>query len=242
MATPIELLALLQRLDQGIDGKKREAREAARQLRALEETVQQRSADAKRRREVHTEAKARQIKTERELAELEDKMKDRRMRLQRIRSEKELQATQREIGSLKERVAQLEEQELELLEENEALEKKLASAESDLREGEKALEQERAELIARESALAGEIEREGAERAELARRLDADLRGRYELLFARRGGMAVVAVRNGTCQGCHMHVPPQLFNQVLRGEQVFECPACKRILFAQPDTEEPGDP
>ena len=64
MTTSIELLALLQGLDQGIDEKRREAGEAAQQLRALEETVQRRSADAKRLREVHAEAKARQLQTE----------------------------------------------------------------------------------------------------------------------------------------------------------------------------------
>ena len=241
MATPIELLTSLQRLDQGIHVKKREAEETARQLQALEEAVQQRAADTKRLREEHAEAKARQIKTERELAEVEDRMKDRRMRLQRIRSEKELQATQREIDHLKERIAQLEEAELQVLEETETLGAKLSASESSLREGERVLEQERATLIARESTLVQEIDRDGAARMEIAQKLDEELRRRYELLFSRRGGMAVVAVRNGTCQGCHMHVPPQLFNQILKGERVLDCPNCQRILFPHPETDDTSE-
>ena len=240
MTTPIELLALLQRLDQEIDGKKREAEEAARQLQALEKAVEQRTADAKRLRDDHAEAKARQGKTERELAEVEDRMKDRRMRLQRIRSEKELQATQREIDNLKGRITELEERELQVLEETETLGAELSAAEKNLREGEQALELERAALIAREAALVGEIDRDSAARKELAQNLDEEMMRRYELLFARRGGVAVVPVRDGTCQGCHMHVPPQLFNQILRGEQVFDCPSCKRILFALPNDEDTG--
>ena len=241
MATPIELLSSLQRLDQGIHAKKREAGEAARQLQALEEAVQQGAADAKRLREEYAEAKARQIKTERELAEVEDRMKDRRMRLQRIRSEKELQATQREIDHLKERIAQLEEAELQVLEETETLGAKLSAAESSLQDGEHVLELERATLIACESTLVQEIDRDGGARMEIAQKLDEELRRRYELLFARRGGMAVVAVRNGTCQGCHMHVPPQLFNQILKGERVLDCPNCQRILFPHLDTDETSE-
>jgi len=241
LATPIGLLASLQRLDQGISGKKQEAGEAARQLQALEVAVQQLGADAKQLREQLADARSRQRRVEQELAEVEDRMKDRRMRLQRIRNEKELQATQREIDSMKERLAQLEEQELQVLEETEALGTRVSTAEGDLREAEQALDVERAALIARGSALVQEIDRDSAARGELAASLDEGLRRRYELLFARRGGTAVVAVRDGTCQGCHMHVPPQLFNEILKGERVFDCPNCQRMLFARPESQDTGE-
>jgi hypothetical protein len=35
-----------------------------------------------------------------------------------------------------------------------------------------------------------------------------------------------------------MHVPPQLYNQIQRGEQVIVCPNCQRILFWRPEREE----
>ena len=50
------------------------------------------------------------------------------------------------------------------------------------------------------------------------------------MIFSRRGGLAVVEIRGGTCQGCRMHVPPQLFNQIQRNEQVILCPSCQRML------------
>jgi len=68
--------------------------------------------------------------------------------------------------------------------------------------------------------------------------VDGDLRRRYEMIFSRRGGVAVVAVRGGTCQGCHMNVPPQLFNLIQRNEQLILCPNCQRMLFWQPEGEE----
>ncbi len=58
------------------------------------------------------------------------------------------------------------------------------------------------------------------------------------MIFARRGGLAVVEVRAGTCQGCHMNVPPQLFNQIQRNEQVILCPNCQRMLYWRPEREE----
>ena len=66
-------------------------------------------------------------------------------------------------------------------------------------------------------------------------------RRRYEMIFSRRGGVAVVAVRGGTCQGCHMHVPPQLYNLIQRNEQLILCPNCQRMLFWQPEGEEASE-
>ena len=53
-------------------------------------------------------------------------------------------------------------------------------------------------------------------REELAAAIDADLRRRYETIFTKRRGLAVVEVRGGSCQGCHMRVAPQLFNDIQR--------------------------
>jgi hypothetical protein len=136
---------------------------------------------------------------------------------------------------MKERIGQLEEQELQVLEEAEALVAKAAQAEESLRQGQQALDAERAQLEAKESALAKAVDRDAQMRKELAATIDGSLMRRYEFILSRRGGMAVVAVRDGTCQGCHMHVPPQLFNQILKGEEVFACPSCNRLLFVLPD-------
>lgn len=235
LSSSIELLTSLQRLDQKISDRKREADGAARQLRDLEAAAGERAAEATRARDVCNEARQRQTAIERELAELEEKMKDRRMRMQRIRNEKEMQATQREIETMKERIGQLEEQELQVLEETEALAAKVAEAEEHLRQGQQALNAERAQLEAEESELAKAVARDAQVREELAAAIDGGLMRRYEFIFSRRGGTAVVAVRSGTCQGCHMHVPPQLFNQILKGEEVFACPSCHRLLFVLPD-------
>jgi predicted nucleic acid-binding Zn-ribbon protein len=35
-----------------------------------------------------------------------------------------------------------------------------------------------------------------------------------------------------------MNVPPQLFIQIQRSEQVILCPSCQRILYWQPESED----
>ena len=46
-----------------------------------------------------------------------------------------------------------------------------------------------------------------------------------------RRGLAVAPVQNGTCQGCNMNIPPQLFNQLQRGDSIELCATCNRIIY-----------
>jgi len=69
------------------------------------------------------------------------------------------------------------------------------------------------------------------ERTALATGISAFLLQEYERIFSRRGGVAVVALANETCQGCHMHLPPQMCLELQRRPKLTFCPHCQRILF-----------
>jgi predicted nucleic acid-binding Zn-ribbon protein len=67
----------------------------------------------------------------------------------------------------------------------------------------------------------------------------------YDSLAAKRG-YAVAPVIKGTCQGCHMALPPQLNNILARMESIEMCPRCGRLVYRQellepppPKTDEP---
>ena len=103
-------------------------------------------------------------------------------------------------------------------------------------------EQELAELTAKVSDRLEEISRQLADQASQAGtqvqdrdrlfdQLPVSLRKRYQLLFERRGGLVVVEARNGTCSGCNMHLPPQLFNTLFTLQEIQSCPHCNRLLF-----------
>ena len=62
--------------------------------------------------------------------------------------------------------------------------------------------------------------------------IDAVLAGQGgpdEVVEAR--GLAVVSVRGGTCQGCNMNIPPQLYNVLQRGLSIETCPSCHRLIY-----------
>jgi uncharacterized protein len=75
------------------------------------------------------------------------------------------------------------------------------------------------------------LDEKGQRREELLKKLPVPLRKRYLLLLDRRGGVAVVEARNGACLGCHMHLPPQIYNSLFTVQEVQSCPHCHRLLF-----------
>jgi len=54
----------------------------------------------------------------------------------------------------------------------------------------------------------------------------------YERVRAKYPAQPVAVADNGSCSACFRSLPPQLFNEVLQGEKILQCPGCARILVA----------
>jgi hypothetical protein len=239
LATQIELLATLQLVDQSLRAKTLEVTEGESRVAGLEEAVCTQTVAAEAAREELSVLMARQRDLETRLAAAESKMKDRRMRITRIRNDKELGLAKREVDLLKEETGSLETELVAVMEQVEATVAKVAELEGELARLAAARDSEATELREKLARLSEQIERDRATRTEIVQTVDGDLRRRYEMIFSRRGGLAVVEIRGGTCQGCRMRVPPQLFNEIQRNQQqVILCPSCQRMLYWRAEAEE----
>ncbi len=79
-----------------------------------------------------------------------------------------------------------------------------------------------------------------AARVEVAKPLPPALFRKYETIRARRGN-AVCHTTDGTCSVCHMSLPPMLFQVLRREHKLDQCPHCNRILyFKEPRAAESG--
>lgn len=78
--------------------------------------------------------------------------------------------------------------------------------------------------------LQGQIAGLRKERDLVAKDIRPDVLKRYGNIRMRRG-LAVVSVVSGTCQGCNMNIPPQLYNILQRGTSIETCPSCHRLIY-----------
>jgi hypothetical protein len=238
LPSQIEVLAALQLVDQSLRAKTLEVDESERRVAVLEESFATQTAATTAARQERDALGTRQRDLEGRLQAAEAKMKDRRMRITRIRNEKELGMAKREVDLLKEETTQLETELMAVMEQAEAANAKLAGLEEELARVAAERDAQAAALRATVDRLSSEIERDKAQRTEIVQTVDGELQRKYEMIFSRRGGLAVVEIRGGTCQGCRMRIPPQLFNEIQRKERVIPCPNCQRMLYWRSEGEE----
>jgi predicted nucleic acid-binding Zn-ribbon protein len=220
----------LQELEESLDT-------VAGRVEQLREETRRSEAELQKLTEEEQQASTSRKRIEKDLAEGEARIRNKRMRLNLVRTDKELQALTHEVDSLREHNQQLETELLTLMEPAD-------SRASRIKELGELVAKGRADLATAEKEIAGQVEElktaiaaQRSERDEVARQIDASLRARYDMIFSRRQGLAVAVVKpvnkDGKCSGCQRLLPPQMYNEILRKEdyKIHFCPSCQRILY-----------
>lgn len=155
-----------------------------------------------------------------------------------VKTNKEYQSMLKEIDELKEKSSGIEDQMLLDLDQIEIYEKELIERRADLADAQSDITQKQDEI--RDKAEHQKVELDGLkdEREKIWGTLEAKLQGIYEKVKQQSNGVAVAAVMDGICQVCRINIPPQLFNELLRMDQLKMCPNCQRIMYPQVALEE----
>jgi predicted nucleic acid-binding Zn-ribbon protein len=63
--------------------------------------------------------------------------------------------------------------------------------------------------------------------------VDEDLLDTYQRLFDKKDGIAVAALANELCQGCHVKAQTHIIHAVKAAKEVTTCLNCGRILYLE---------
>ena len=154
------------------------------------------------------------------------------VKLLSIKNNKEYQAVLKEIEEFKKAASSLEDQMLEILFKIENEDEVVLAAEKEWQQEKVRLECKKKELDKvreeQEQKLAG-LE-SGWE--EIAATLSVKLLDEYRAVQKMvPGGQAMAAARGAVCQGCHMNIPHQLYNELHKSKSLRYCPFCHRIIY-----------
>ncbi len=162
-----------------------------------------------------------------------------RSKLAQAQNTKESDAGQREVDSFRKSIR---EKEGELAATDEALAAKraaMAQREAQFAEAREILSSEEAASGVRLTDLRAERAKVTDGRDELLRRISPSTLKRYERLRTKYMD-AVLVLSDGTCPGCRMALPAQLFINMQRGEELTDCPQCRRIVVYRALVESAG--
>ncbi len=168
---------------------------------------------------------------EQEIGEVENRLKKSNIKLSNIKSNKEYQAALKEIDDLNREKLLWEDRVIDILEQVEELETKYATNREKVEETRQQFELDHNEILKILKTLNRNLNKIKKKRVRFAKAVDPNLLKRYDSLRAHKGGIGVSPVIKGVCQTCHLDIPPQEFNELIRGDKLMTCPNCTRIIY-----------
>jgi predicted nucleic acid-binding Zn-ribbon protein len=147
-----------------------------------------------------------------------------------VKTSKELAAISSQIDNLKKRIDRLQEVGTSLLNEDENVRVRVATAEKALAEAKQKAREERDRIRKQVNTKKERIAALQADRAKIVGATEGDFVSSYDQVRRRWDVNPVVPVRNGSCTGCHFALLANRLVELHREEGIVYCDNCGRIL------------
>ena len=235
--TQLELLVRLQSCDSAILRAQRIQENHPREIKLLEEALEKEREAIRNQLKRFEEVKKRRVAREQDLALEEEKINKAKQRLTAVKTNKEYQAALKEIEILEGQTSKIEEEILTIMEEADALKINHDTREEQVKLREKEVEEKKRKLEKEIAECTQLIEEQQKTKEALLAQIASDVLDFYQRIKQKRAELTVVAAENSCCLGCHMNIPPQLFNEIKKCQKIIVCPHCSRILYWEKNHE-----
>jgi len=152
-------------------------------------------------------------------------------RTSEIKTNKEYQALLKEIEAVGKERSTIEDEILVIMEEIDACSKQKKAEEATFIVEKKKIEELKKKMNNDCSEIEKELTSAKELRAGVSAFIDRELYAQYFILIEACNGLAVTEVKEEICLGCNMNIPPQLFVEIKKQEEMFNCPQCRRLLY-----------
>jgi hypothetical protein len=161
-----------------------------------------------------------------------DRIKKSEAKLSSVKTNKEYQSSLKEIDDLENINSKIEDDMIEFLDRIEEAENVLKAKTTEFSELETQMKTEK-EIIQKEAEEGrhrlGDLD---AEWETVSGDIKAEVLATYNQIKENQAyKIGIVAVKDAVCQGCHMNIPPQMYNELQRGDSLKRCPLCERIIY-----------
>lgn len=153
--------------------------------------------------------------------------------LMTVKTNKEYTAMLHEIQTAEGLIREEEDKILEVMEEMDARDRDLESAEAEMRTQSAGLREVIRTTGDSVPGLEQQLARLKEERESVAALIDGELLARYRQIAGARKGVAMAEARDELCSCCHVRIRPQMYADLLRTDAILYCDSCSRILFSR---------
>lgn len=162
----------------------------------------------------------------------EDRAKRSQAKAEAIKTNQEFQAVQKEIEALKKNSTTISDNMTRLKAELEGAQKVASDIQAQIDEIAAKRTSESDKIGGETKEYDVELVRLNGLRAEAVVGIDVRYLSAYDRIRSGRvGGVGIVPAVAGNCKGCNMRIPPQIYNELQRCNELHMCPSCRRILL-----------
>ncbi|GER92701.1 zinc ribbon domain-containing protein [Dissulfurispira thermophila] len=168
---------------------------------------------------------------EHEIEEIKEKIQKLKHRTSEIKTNKEYQAQLKEIEKAEKGLKSAEDEMLSIMDSIEGALKIVEIEKERITKEKTKIDLVKKELEKEIIRCKDELKQLKDDRKKLIEKIDAEIYNEYMTIMKSRRGLAVVEAKDEACQGCNMHIPPQMFVEIKTGNEIIHCPQCRRILY-----------
>ena len=231
MQEQLQSLVKLQEIDKTLYDFEQELESFPPRLAELGQTAAELETSLNETKESLKEVTARRQELEKANEGIRARVRRAENRLMGAKNQKEFRAATAEIEEGKDAIRGNDDALIEVMEKQDELENRAKGLDEDFQKANKEASNQRRAVTKRARKLQTEIDRLKAGRDELLTGVDKELLKQYDFIRKNRFGVALAAVKDGTCMACHIQIPPQQFNELQRMDRIMTCPSCRRLIY-----------
>jgi hypothetical protein len=173
-------------------------------------------------------------KHEGDISTLRQKISKFREQMLGVKTNQEYKALGNEIQFTEQEISRIEDRILEGMLEAEGREAQVKKLEAERKRQQSDVEKEKQQTLARTGEAQQRLSELAPVREELRQTITEEVLEHYDRVLKARG-TGIAEARDQYCQTCHVMMRPQVYQDVLMGEQVVTCDSCGRIFYHTPD-------
>ena len=231
--TQLQKLTQLQALDTKIFVFERERKEKPEELAKLEEQFASKKQQAEEIKKDIDNLLVKRKDKELGLSTKEEAIKKFQNQLYSLKSNKEYSAMLKEIEGVKADKSVIEDELLEIFDMVDIKKDQLSKEQERLKLEEQKLAGDKKRINDAIKEIESQLEVLINKRKQLTVEIDPKALAEYERVLSNRSGLAIVCVKNDTCQGCFMNVRAQVINEIKMYDRIIFCQMCSRILYLE---------
>ncbi len=231
LKTQLNNLIHVQVLDTEIYSLEREKQAKPEEIRALEIIFESKKQQLAALEKAALDLQIQKKNEELNLAAKDESAKKLQGQLFQLKTNKEYQTMLQQINNARADCSVLEDKILQIMVQMDNVKGDIDKEKQALQEQDKILNADKSHVLTRIKEIDGRLNQLNAQRKQSILNIDPKVFAQYERILSNRDGLAIVTVKNNSCQGCNMFVPPQVINLVKMYEHIVVCEMCNRILY-----------